>query len=379
MTFIGDLACNFIGITFIIVYANGIILIDAGASGRRLNCSELHHTLTRLGHISTLAITELSNRLLLSHLGEGRHCLVLFWGHYITAHLVRNAEQKLDFNLFVTLVQEGLKENSCFQCPIELAEETSVGKHDFIVGDVETEGVTHVLLCLLEVLLSQVELSEGPHQQRVPFLLLLKLNKVFFSLGRSLSQELLLVSHSFVSVLGWLTGLFLDQMITFTICLHFRCGNHKVKLISLSLDHLLDGLFHLLDKVYVQLWVELVTSVLLESFECTSLLEMFADDSDDCLLHLFFQNVVLALGVNLIKEFFLTLFICLISLFLTSWDLRLGFQISLEHLVVLSSQSFHCNSDLLPKVIVTVFAEGPHDQLLDWQHIWRLGLRLSGL
>ena len=91
---------------------------------------------------------------------------------------------------------------------------------------------------------------------------------------------------------------------------------------------------------------------------------MLSDNAHNGFLHLLFEDVVLATSVNFVKEFLLTLIVGLISFFLRHWDLSLGLQVLLEHLVVLSCKSFHGNSNLLSEIIIARFREWPHDQLL---------------
>lgn len=79
-----------------------------------------------------------------------------------------------------------------------------------------------------------------------------------------------------------------------------------------------------MDQVDIQFRVELVTGVFLETLQDPRLLEVLSDDADNSFLHFFFQNMVFALGVDLIQEFFFALFISLICLLLAHWDFALG-------------------------------------------------------
>jgi hypothetical protein len=93
---------------------------------------------------------------------------------------------------------------------------------------------------------------------------------------------------------------------------------------------------------------------------------VLSDNPDNSFLHFFFQDVVFALGIDLIKEFFLALFISIICFFLGHWDLSLGLQILLEHCVVFSGECFNCDCNLLAEVIIAIFTEWPYNELLEW-------------
>ena len=69
--------------------------------------------------------------------------------------------------------------------------------------------------------------------------------------------------------------------------------------------------------------------------------------------------MVLSRGVNFIEEFLLASFVSIIRLNLTHRNGGLMLEVLLEHLIVLSCQSFDCNSALLAEVVIWVLAERP--------------------
>jgi hypothetical protein len=105
-------------------------------------------------------------------------------------------------------------------------------------------------------------------------------------------------------------------MFPFPISLIHWHDHIQMKFIFLALNHLSHGLFHLSNQVNVQLTVELVPLILLESFDLLALSKVLPDDPYNCLLHLFLQYMVLTLGVYLVQEFLFALLVGVIRFFL---------------------------------------------------------------
>ena len=78
-----------------------------------------------------------------------------------------------------------------------------------------------------------------------------------------------------------------------------------MQLVSLLQNHLLDGLSHLFNQICVELGIEVVSLVFVESSDGALLLEMLLHYPDYCLLKLFLEDVILASGIDLVEEFFL--------------------------------------------------------------------------
>ena len=119
--------------------------------------------------------------------------------NFVANQLVCDAKQKLNFHSFVSFLQQAVEQHNRFFGPTNLAQEAGVGHHNFVVGHIEAQSVSHALLSLLEVTLAQVELGDWPQRLGVTLFLLLNFEEVPLCSLRSLSQELLLISHSFKS------------------------------------------------------------------------------------------------------------------------------------------------------------------------------------
>ena len=106
-----------------------------------------------------------------------------------------------------------------------------------------------------------------------------------------------------------------------------------MKFIFLSLHNLLDCCSHLDNQVLIELTVEVVSLILVDTFDSTLvlLLEVFFNDADCGLLHLFLHDMVLSRSVDLIEELLLSLFKLLLLLAISprSFPLLL-FKVTLE-------------------------------------------------
>ena len=271
------------------------------------------HILVLLALFSYLAV--------LAHKSDLTLSFELVRDNFVAKQLVCNAEQKLNFHRFVSFLQQAVEQHNRFFSSTYLAQEAGVGHHHFVVGHIEAQCVSHALLSFFEVTLAQVELGDRPQRLRVTLFLLLNFEEVPLCGLRSLPQELLLVSHPFKSGLCRLSGLLLNKVVALTVSLISGNSDFQVELVALSLDHLRNGFTHLPDKVNIQLTVELVARVALEPHEGARFLEVFANNPHDGFLHLLFEDVVLALGVQLVEELFLAVLVSLIRLLERHWDL----------------------------------------------------------
>lgn len=82
-------------------------------------------------------------------------------------------------------------------------------------------------------------------------------------------QKLLFIGHALKSVDGGLAGLLLDKVVELALLLVSGDRNHEVELVPLRLHDFLDRLPHLVNEVDVELGIELVSCVLLESLQRT--------------------------------------------------------------------------------------------------------------
>ena len=112
----------------------------------------------------------------------------------------------------------------------------------------------------------------------------------------------------------------------------------------------------------------MILRVLAKTFDWSMFLVCLFDNSNNGFLHLFLKNMVLPRLVDLIKEFFFTLFIGFGCFLRWHSDICLLFKIYLEKSVVFSSESFDCNCNLFTEVICCCFGERPLDELLFGDH-----------
>lgn len=148
-----------------------------------------------------------------------------------------------------------------------------------------------------------------------------------------------------------------------------------MKFVSFPLNKFFYCESHLLDKVPVKLTVEVITLILIYTFNTSVpalLAKVLLDNSDDGLLHLFLHNVIFSRSVDFIEELFLALFEGVLALFLTALTVSLLLlEFRSKKIVVLFSQRFYSKSDLLLKVVSRVLRERPPDKLLNWDDILR--------
>jgi hypothetical protein len=89
-------------------------------------------------------------------------------------------------------------------------------------------------------------------------------------------------------------------MLSFSISLVCWYDDIQMQFILFTLNHLRNSLFHLTNQINVQLAVKLIALILPKSLYLFALAKVFPNYSNNSLLHLFFQDVVLSLRVNFI-------------------------------------------------------------------------------
>lgn len=216
------------------------------------------------------------------------------------------------------------------------------------------------------------------HDLRVTLICLEQFEQILFGLRDVVSQELLLVGETLVPVLRVLSDVFLDEMVTFTDCLVFGNCHVLVELTFAGTNHVSDCFAHLSSQEHIQLRVEVVNFVLVETHELALLAEVLAHDPHNSLLHFLLKDVVLSCRINLVEELFPPVLISLHGLGLSYRLLRLFLQLLAKGEVVLACQGFYCDRNLLFEVIGGYLRKRPPDQSLRRDDLVRLGLRILG-
>ena len=179
-----------------------------------------------------------------------------------------------------------------------------------MVLDVKRVSIPEVLVSLVLLAIPQEELTEFKHRLRLALVQCGQLQHVVLGLGPVAVQLLVFLGQTLVSlgqVLLAVTGLKGDQTVSLACELLLRHCHVFVQFVLFSLDDFLDGKSHLLDKVSVELRVEMVSLFFIKAFNSLRvlLMEVILHNSYNGFLHLFFHDVVLSRGVDFIKEFFL--------------------------------------------------------------------------
>jgi hypothetical protein len=166
-------------------------------------------------------------------------------------------------------------------------------------------------------------------------------------------------------------------MVSFPLGLVIWHNNTQMELIFLTLDDFSDSFSHLTYKIYIKLAVKLVAFIFFQTFDSLTFSKMLPYNSYNSFFHFFLQNMIFALSVYLIQKLFFAFFVCFTCLLLRHSNFSLMFKIFLEHLIILTRQSFHGDCYLLAEVIVAVLAVRPDNQLLKRQNVRGLRLRLG--
>ena len=95
----------------------------------------------------------------------------------------------------------------------------------------------------------------------------------------------------------------------------------------------------------------MIDLIFVKTHELASFAKVLLDNSNDRFLHFFLQNMVLSTGVDIIEEFFAATFVLVFGFSVCfSGGLSLC-EVILETGIVLTSQRFDCNSDLLAEIV----------------------------
>jgi hypothetical protein len=190
-----------------------------------------------------------------------------------------------------------------------------------VVLDIKRVSIPEVLVSLVLLAVPQEELAEFEHHLRLALVQCGQLQHVVLCLGPVTIQLLVFLGQTLVSlgqVLLAVTGLKGNQAVSLAGELLLRDCHVFVQFVLFSLDNFLDGKSHLLDKVSIELRVEVVSLIFIQALHSLRVLlvEVLLHNAYNGFLHLFFHDVVLTRGVDFIKEFLLAFLKSLSSLLL---------------------------------------------------------------
>lgn len=92
-----------------------------------------------------------------SEFGNPGQSLELFRGEIVTLLLIGVGKEKLNHHWVKIFGQKSLEKNDCLLTPVQLNKESGICKHALFVLNIERKAISHVLLCLLEVVLAKIE------------------------------------------------------------------------------------------------------------------------------------------------------------------------------------------------------------------------------
>ena len=161
--------------------------------------------------------------------------------------MIGNGEQHVNLYRLVSISYQSLQDHRSLLRPILLAEETGILESNTLVIKLERISISEELLCFLRLSISQIEVSHLKHHLGFSFLSIVELHQILLSSYSVTLEELFFEGKSLVALRSSLSGVLLNQVVSFPLSLLVWDCHILMKLILLTSDHLSDCLSHLLD------------------------------------------------------------------------------------------------------------------------------------